>query len=172
MEYKRTKTKKGFSLIEMLIYVAILAIMVVLVITVTLSVSDSYGDFQVSRNVQTAAVISLERMVREIRMAESVVLGSSTFDAHPGILTLQKTGDTGIETVIFSITGQSLTVQENSEPVGVLSRGEVSITNLVFRKVDGTSSNGVKIEMTIESTRGDSTKTETFNAFAVMRGSY
>ena len=170
MSYKITK--KGFSLIEMLVYVAILSVMVVMVISVTLSVSGSYGVFQVSRNVQTAAVTSLERMTREIRLADNIILGSSTFDAHPGILTLQKTGDSGIETVSFSIIGQSITVQENSDPAEALSRSDTSVTNLVFRKVDSLISSGVKIEMTVESTRGENSKTETFYAFAVIRGSY
>lgn len=172
MKITQHSTYKGFSLIEMLVYISILAIMTVAIITVTLSQSQAYADFKVTRNVYTSASASLERMVREIRAADNIIIGSSLFGSHPGILTLQKTGVSGIETVQFYLEGGALKVQENSDPEGSLTRKEVSVTNLVFRQVVSTASEGVRIEMTLSSIQGNSSKTEQFSTFVIMRNSY
>lgn len=172
MKFFKYSTHRGFTLIEMLVYVAILAIMTVAVITVTLSQSQAYADFKVARNVYTSASASLERMVREIRVADNIIIGSSSLDSHPGILTLQKTGAAGIETVQFYLVGGVLKVQENSSPEGALTRKEVVVTNLVFKQIISTASEGVRIEMTLSSIQGNSSKTEQFSTFVIMRNSY
>ena len=172
MKIFRHSTNRGFTLIEMLVYISILAVMTVVIITVTLSQSQAYADFKVTRNVYTSASASLERMAREIRAADSIIIGSSSLDSHPGILTLQKTGTSGTETVQFYLEGNTLKVQENSSSEGALTRKEVSVTNLVFRQVIAMSSEGVHIEMTLSSIQGNSSKTEQFSTFVIMRNSY
>ena len=60
---------KGFTLVEMIIYVAFLGILGVLAINATLVMTNAYVNLRVSRDLNQSGVATLERMTREIRNA-------------------------------------------------------------------------------------------------------
>ena len=155
----------GFTLIEMLVYIAILSIIAVVVINSMLSLKDSYINFKVSRNVTIAALSSIDRMTREIRLADTIT-GTSTFDVHPGVLGLSFGGSTTTE---FYLNEGTLKISENSTEIGALTRNEATITNLVFRQLGSGSADMIRIEMTIESTVGTTTLSKDFYTGAVLR---
>lgn len=158
---------RGFSLLEMAIYVAILSLMAVIVVNTTLSLSASWNSVRVSRDINSAAVTSLERMGREIRAAVGIDVAQSVFDAHPGVLVL-----TGATTIEFSLKDGVLTITENDIETGALMKNTVTATNLVFRRVVNGTKEGVRIEMTLESSRGKIIKSKNFYSFITLRSSY
>lgn len=162
-------SKKGFTLVEMLVYVAILSVLSVVVINTSLSLARSYNSLKVSRNINSAAIISFERMTRDIRLATNVDTSTSTLNSHPGRLGLEIGTAT---TSHYYLDGTTLRVIENGVDAGALTTGDVEITNLIFRTVTDNTLQAVKIEMTIESTLGNTTKTEKFYDFVTLRGTY
>jgi prepilin-type N-terminal cleavage/methylation domain-containing protein len=169
MNSMKTIFKKGFTLTEMLIYVAILSMLMVVVISTLVTMTRSYNTLKVSKQLNHAAVASMERMTREIRSAQSIVTAQSTFDGHPGRLYLQIASATTTE---FFVDGGVLKLNQNGSYVGPLTSNEVQVTGLVFNRITTANSEAVRINLTLESTAGDKTKTETFYGTAVMRGSY
>ena len=84
-------TTRGFSLVEMLVYVAILTLTSVVIVDSLVSMISSYRYFRVVSYVESTGVSGMERMTREIRSASSVDTGNSTLLTNPGVLTLVST---------------------------------------------------------------------------------
>ena len=89
--------KRGYTLLETVIYVSMLATIAVLVLGSILTVYRAYGKTKIERKIATNGEVAMERMVREIRSATSTK-ATSVFKTHPGTLALS-TGET------FSLSG-------------------------------------------------------------------
>ena len=167
---KRTlKFIKGFSLMEVLVYIAILAIMLVVITNATISIVSSARVVKVSKSIGTSAIISLERITREVRGASSVSTSSSVLDSNPGKLVLSSFDSSGNpRTIEFSLSTSTIRMKENNIDVGALSQGDARITYLVFHNFTGTSS-GIRIDTTIESGTSTYYRSAYFNTSAVLR---
>lgn len=177
MKYFTLKTKssaeKGFSLVEMLIYIFILTIILAVVTNSIYSLSKSYRSIRSADTLEASAMSSLDRIVREIHDATSVDTALSTLDTSPGVLMLNTTDEAGVATTIkFLVTSQALRVQEAGVDVGPLTDSSARVTSLIFRSITTAQSKAVKVEMTIESGVGSSYKSRNFYSTAVLRGSY
>lgn len=143
---------KGFSLIEMLIYISILVLMLAVIMNIVISVVRSGRIIGALRSIEDSAITSAERLTRELRQAESINTGLSILDSNPGRLVLEGKDDLGApRTVEFYLSGGRLFYKENGIDIGALSQSDAQISNLVFRRFSGPNSEGIKIEVTIES---------------------
>jgi type II secretory pathway pseudopilin PulG len=169
----RVKFIKGFTLIEMIVYTAILGALFVLIVNTLLIVSKSYKSIKLTSDVNNSAAIALEKLTREIRLASDVNLGSSVLGVNPGRLYLSSTDENGNPINLdFYISGGTLNLNENGALFGALTKGEVSVTNLIFRHIVSSTSQMVKIEMELTASDGSKTVSEDFYASAVLRSSY
>ena len=166
----RPLKQKGFSILEMLIYISILVLMLAVVMNAIVAVTRSERLIKSLRQIEDSAVLAIERIGREVRGAESVNTGSSTLGAHPGRLVLEGLDDAGSpRTVEFYLSDGRLILKENGADVGPLTQADAVITNLVFRYFSGASSAGVRTEMTLESGTSTSYRSEKFYSTAVIR---
>ena len=136
LKAKSYKLKAGFSLVEMLFYIAILALSLVAVMQTLLVVTRSYGVLRNAQHIEEETALSLERMLREIRDANDIADAGSTFGTHPGVLALKTTDAIGTaRTVEFSLAAGKLSLKENGVVTGFLTSMSTTISNLVFRKI-------------------------------------
>lgn len=159
--------QKGFSIIELIVYLAVLSAISILAVGTLLSLSQSYISVIVSRNIHSAAAASLELMGREIR-ASSNIHASSTLGLHPGLLSLDRSGTT----TEFFLASTTLRVRENGDDIGALTNEDAEVTNLVFYQLDNGTSKGIRIELEITSSARGFTRVERFYDFIVLRRSY
>jgi len=170
----RVLSKKGYTLLEMVIYTAIFSIMAVLVINSLFVMTKSLRSIKLSRDINNSAQISLERMAREIRLADSID-GTSTLGTHPGYLKLNTVDrTTGTPTTVeFSLVGGQLMITEGASPAVALTSPDLEVTNIVFNDIPSlTLSEAVKIDFEIRADIAGKTKTENFYNTIVLRGSY
>lgn len=167
------KNGAGFTLIEMLVYVGMLALMVVVIVNAVLAVGSVRGRLGASRELNRSAVTALERVVRDVQSATSTDDGVSVFGSHPGQLTVRGfDGDGNPATIRFALSGDTLEVYENGVALGELTGSDTRVTTLIFRKIATGRSTGVRVEMTLSAGTGPSERTETLYAAAVLQGSY
>ena len=168
--------RKGLSLIEIILYVALLGLLLVAVVNLTLTIATVYAKARVVRAVNQQAVAGMERMVREIRLAHGIDNAASTFGTHPGVIeldTIVSPTDTTVTTRRFLLSGSILALEEGLSPAVALTN-RVDVTNLVFHDIDTGASGrrAVRIEMTATAGQGKLQTTQTFYETAVLRGSY
>lgn len=164
---------RGFSLVEMLLYIVILSFALLAVMQTLIIVTRSYGALRSAQRVEQEAALGVERMMRTVRDGSGIDDAGSIFNAHPGILLLNSTDASGLpRTAEFSLENGHLKFKENGIAVGLLTSARTNISNLVFRKISTARSKGVKIEMTLESGTSTAVRSENFYATAVLRDSY
>src|SRR4051812_39663825 len=108
-----TSSKKGFSLIEMLIYIAILTIIFLMIVETIIGFSSSYRTLGAQRIIEHSAMESLERLTRDIRGATSVDVLNSTLGTSPGVLKLTTTYNNVSTTTRFYVDIDTLKVDVN-----------------------------------------------------------
>lgn len=164
---------KGFTLIEMVVYVAVLGALAVLAINSLLIMTGTYANLRASRDLNTSATAVLERMTREIRSAYAVDAGS-VLNVHPSDLILDTKDASGNSTTVefYLDTDNLIKVKEGGVARGPLMASSASVSNFVARSISGANSKAVKIELTMTATRGTKLKTRNFYTTVVLRGSY
>ena len=157
----KTQNKNGFSIIEIMVYLAIFTALSVLVINSFIVILSSFNITNMNRKLLESSTVSMERISREIRQAKT----ADTTVA--GVLNL--TGDTA--TKIAKENG-SLNLYKNNVLQGNLLGQNITITSLIFNRILTTQSEAVRIVMTLQYSGGHKTKSENFYDTVILRGGY
>jgi prepilin-type N-terminal cleavage/methylation domain-containing protein len=146
---KKLNTQKGFSLLELIIYIAIIGVFLVSVIQFTTTIIRAGEKAKVLNEVQQNARFAMERMKREIRTADGVNTGSSTFSSHPGVLSLEH--DTpALDPTVFDLSSGTLQITQGAGSAIDLTSSKVEVSNFVLhdRSVSGRTRN-IQIQLTV-----------------------
>jgi len=170
---------KGFSLPEMLAYVAILTILMIAIANLSISLTKSMIDIKIAKDIAISAQLAFERMGNEIRKSYNVD-AQSVLNTNPGILVLNSYDSEGSpENIRFYKNGNSLVVDNGEQggssvapASGPIISDSVVLDNLVFRKITASTSIAVKIEMTLSAGTGYHSRSENFYDTIVLRGKY
>lgn len=146
-------TQRGFTLFEMLIALAIMGMILVTISSFALKLLHAQARAEVASEITSQARFVIDRLTDAARHAEALNSGASTFDADPGVLSLDMQDDT-LDPVVFSLTeddGQ-LQISEAAGAAQLLTSNDVSMTNLVFHNLTSASDVGViQMEFTLRS---------------------
>lgn len=160
----------GFTLAEMVMYISILIIVLITVILAIVGIMKVYTFTQAQTRIGRAAEITLARMTREVRFADSADTVVSSFGTHPGALALTSSNPT--RTTKFYLDNGTMKFDEDGAYAGDLTPEKVFVSSFIVRHIQVDSSDAVRIEMTLDASGRTGTTSETFYATAVMRGSY
>ncbi len=166
----KTKTR-GYSLIEIIIYVAILAGITIVIVGILTQISSSRGRLTAAQRVATSAGLSLDRVTREVHTASGVNTASSVFDTNPGRLVLSGSESGVPYTVEFSLVGGALNIIRNGVNTGPLTEVGVNVIELIFRRSASSTDQAISIEMTLESGTSTAYKSEKFYTTAILKQS-
>lgn len=125
-------SQQGFTLIETIVYVGIISIFLVSIVQFTTSLVSAGEKARIQNEVQQNARFAMERLRREIRTADDVNTGTSTFGSHPGILSLAD--DTPLDDpTIFDVSSGRLRIKEGAASALPLTTDKVNVTNFVVQ---------------------------------------
>ncbi len=164
---KRTSLM-GFSLVEMLVYIAVMVSVSLAGVLTYLSLNSGLVRNATERSVNHAAQVALERITRDIRGAVTVNTGLSTLGTTPGVLTLTNNATT----TTYSISGGALSLTVNGVSLGALTGSGVTINDFVVNRYVGTSTELVRVKLTLSAVTKAASTTRTYYTSAVLRGSY
>ena len=166
------RQKSGLSLIEVVIYVAILGFILVLVFDTVLAVSRAVTEVRMEKKIVTSGTLVLERLSREVRDSTDIVADSSIFDVDAGQLTTRREDPIGTFTpVTFALASHDrlrLTKGATSE---LLTPASVRVSKLLFRSISTPNGEGVKVELELSATTS-ATTTYKFYSTIILRETY
>lgn len=162
------KSIRGFSLVEVLVYIAVLVLVSVAGVLTYLSLDTMLVRNATERTVSHAAQVALERISREIRSATAVNTTLSTLGTSPGELTLT----TGGATTNFAVVGDSLILTVDGSEVGPLTGNSVVVEEFTAHLYVGTTTDLVRVSLTLSAETKAASTTRTYYTSAVLRGSY
>ncbi|MES2315658.1 MAG: prepilin-type N-terminal cleavage/methylation domain-containing protein [Patescibacteria group bacterium] len=157
---------RGYTLIELLFYVALFAVLTLTVINAMYTMTKAFRETSVQRELANSSTI-MERITREIRQANAVNSISSTD------LKLDTTDDVGTaKKVEFLLSGTNLQLKENDVLTGNLNSPTISVTAVSFSQITTTKGVGIKITYTVKSNNDALGRTADFYDSVVLRGYY
>lgn len=162
----RNKRQNGFSLIEMLVYTAILAFVIIFVFFSVTFIGRSYKILKSERAFTVSATSAMDRIVREVRKAGLLDDSASTYGVNPGEFVLQPGN------IRFFVENGVLKIQEGAGAPGALTFPDVSVIDFTVRKITTPHSEALKVEMGLRSVVGETEREKRFFDTAVLRGSY
>lgn len=166
---------KGFTLIEILVYVIIFSLVFVFMLNTILTVVKIYNRFRITKDLKINAEFSLEKMTREIKLANDIDSSKSVFNSNPGKLYLNSVNQlSGVSEIVeIEVLGNALALKKNNFLIDFFTSSSTEVTNLVFRKIESsTSTKAVKIELELISKRGSEQKSEKFYTTAILKNGY
>lgn len=165
--------RRAFSLIELLVYLAMFATALVLIVGTALGLSRAYGGVANLSRIERDGAAMVERITREARGAKSVDTGASVLGVNPSKLVLNTTDDAGAaRTVEFSVSGSALHIKENGADTGALTGSKIAVSSFVVKRIATGRSEAVKIELSLQSGTGTASTTKKFYATTILRNSY
>ncbi|MDP3661562.1 MAG: hypothetical protein Q8R17_01810 [bacterium] len=163
----------GFSIVELLVYLAVFATALVMIVGTALGLSRAYGGVANLSRIERDGAVVLERITREARGSERVDIGTSILGVNPSQLVFNTTDEAGAaRTVEFFVSGSALRIKENSTDSGALTGSKVAVSSFVARRIATGKSEAVKIELSIQSGVGSASITKKFYATTILRNSY
>jgi hypothetical protein len=173
MLINRGKYKKGTSLVETVVYTSLLAVLATVAVTSLLLLNRSLQNIVISRIVDDASQEIMEKVIREIRFANSVDVAKSTLSVNPSVLVLDSTTSLGVPTEVeFSLSGNTLVIKRDDVLLGPLTPNQVEINEVIFDHIVTPESEAVKVSIVLIGQKNAVYIEERFNTTVVLRGSY
>lgn len=156
---------KGFSLVEMLVYISLITVIFLLIVNTMLSFTSSYRQLEANRLLEHTAMNVLERLSREIRGADTVSINGTN-----DISLIQTSGGVSTTTRIY-LQGTDVRLDTNGTYFGPLSVTNSQVTSLTFTLSTSTSVSAVKIDMTAQGTSGTVIRSKQFHTTIIAKES-
>ena len=149
-----TINSKGFTLIELVIYAALLVVVSVVAISFFIQVVGVTESSRRSREALDNAKRALDVMSQEIKNSKAIYTPTNIFGVHPGQLSLETIRDLPADEnstyVDFYVDDERLYIKKEGQGAELVTSEKVKVTNLVFTLLSPTSSSPeVKIEITV-----------------------
>jgi type II secretory pathway pseudopilin PulG len=165
--------KSGYSIVEIIIYVAVFAVVAVVIMNAFIVLVSFFNQTRTNHDFIKSGNLAMERISREVRLANNIRTATSTLGTSPGVLDLDSVdASNNPNTIKFNVSSGALNLSENGTLVDNILAPNMQVTSLIFRQITTTNSTGVKIEMTIQDTRDKLGLTEKFSDTVILRGGY
>lgn len=153
--------KKAFTLMELIVYVAISATVLVGIITFSWNIMGTGVKVDISTELTQNARTCMEKFTQGVQAAMDLDTGGSTFDIHPGVLSLDydlAADDIVIDTYEkqIDVAGNPTTIRKlrltkgSESPVDITS-DQMNVTNFVITNLTrDTDAQNVTMQLTLE----------------------
>ncbi len=162
-----TKNYKAYSILELIVYLALFGMLSVVLVNIAVGGSKVYRTVRANRDFIENGALALERITRSVRSATATT--GSTFDTSPGVLVLT----TSAGTTTFDVSGSSLRLTDTTASGSTtdnITGGGVTVTSLIFNKITTAQGDAIKTKVTLYNTLTG--KSENFYATTIMRAQY
>jgi len=150
MKLLKLRKKSGFTLVELVVYVALVSIFLVSLISFSMNVITTGEEAEINQTVMRDAQFAMSKMVEQIREASDVDVGNSIFGAHPGVLTLTTINSPANDPTVFDLAGVILQIKQGGGAAMPLLDSSLEVTNLVFTDLSRTNyTKNIKIDLTV-----------------------
>lgn len=146
----RSHDTRGFSLIELIVYITIVSILAFVFVSFTIDLVGNSQRSRVKQDVQQNARHALDRMLQEIRSASAVNVGSSTFNSDPGVLSLA-TSAPATDPTVFDVSGGVLRITQGGGSPQALTDANLQVSSFIVEDMSvNNRTSHIKITLTIQ----------------------
>lgn len=160
---KSLKLQSGYSIIEIIIYIAVFAVVTIVVINAFLVLVSFFSQTRTNHSLLQNGNSALAIISKEIHASKSVRDGTSTFGTSPGVLDLDSIDENNNTQIIkFSVSNGALNLSKDGTVVDTVLSPNVKVTTLIFRKTTTDKGVAIKTEMSLQDSKDKNAIIETF----------
>ena len=143
---------KGFTLIELIVYVTVFAIVTTILTLFVFNFINAYTKIRIAKEVSESSQIAMETMLLEIRHAKDIYAPTSSFDSHLGQLSLKTEKDTPtgeeISYIDFYLDEDNrLCIKREGQESESLTPENIEINSLIFNYLTVDNVESIRIEL-------------------------
>ncbi len=149
------KKNSGFSIIEIIIYFSILAIISTLVIGNIISLFKNYNVVRANQDIEYNAISILDKLTRDTRDAAFINTSDSLFSVSQGAISLNiasSTNSTASNTAKFYLNNNKIKYKKDGVDFGNLSTNAVTVSNFKIYYINSSTTEAIKVELNLEVT--------------------
>jgi hypothetical protein len=165
------KNHKGFSLIEMLFYVAVLTLFMIVSVNASILMMGMYANSRHAKVINRGALATVSTFTAETRKSLTVNPINSNLGTNPGKLALISASVSGVENVVLELKDGAIELSRNGLILGQITPPGARVESLIFNHINNNGKEAVRMTLTIVA-EGNENKSETFYYTATLRGSY
>lgn len=164
----RSSFQVGFTLVEMLVYLAIFMAVSTASIGLMISLSDFINQYQIETVLYRSGSNVMEQVMLGLRQADQVdLLNTNLNDPALGRLTLEQ----GASTTEFVLTGGALNMSVDGVQLGTLLSNNVVVDGFTVFHYPSSRGDLVRVKLQLTATIDSQVKSITLYDGAVVRGS-
>lgn len=149
-KHLQKNTKKGLTILEIVIYFSMLSVLTVVVISSLMTLFKSYNAIKLNQNIETSAIQIMDKMTRDIRDADSLALAQSSFATPQGSVALNITNNSVTDVYRYYATSSTVKLSKNGTFIGDLTQAGVIVNSFTLYYINGTSTQAIKIELNLQ----------------------
>ena len=171
------KNQKGLSLIEVIVYVALLGFVLTLIANFLIQITSAYRTLDQKREAASNARLILETLRNSIEAAREVYAPTSAFNRDLGQLSLVSAEGAGAghatRYIDFWIDNGRLWIRREGSADETISSARVQVSKLYLERImQGFGREAVKITLVIDPLNTRVSESVTLHSTFVLRGSY
>ncbi len=154
MFFKFKNNKKGFTLIEAIVYMALFAVVFTTIVEFAITVGQYNGDSGLKITIDRASIFINQHINESFKNSQSINVANSTFDNDNGVLVLNSTAGN----ITYRLNNNRLIVNKNGADY-YLSGSDLQIIKLYFEQVKVSHSNkvvGVRLTLQLRTVKKSS----------------
>lgn len=172
MFIKIKKENRAFTLVETLVYVSLAVVIIGVLSMMFVQIFGLYKEITIIPKTDRSLLIAIDRMVKDIRTGENIILENSVFGSTSGELFIDSLENGSDVDKYYFLDGGRIVYQENGGSQNYLTSNDVFISKFQFEYLTSGISEGVRIEIDANIQKGGETVTKEYEGFAILRQSY
>ncbi|MEY4440794.1 MAG: hypothetical protein RLY49_420 [Candidatus Parcubacteria bacterium] len=172
MKIKNFSKQKGFTMLELVMYVSGLIILSTIIITLLVQFYSIYKEMVASPRADRTGLLIVDRITKEIRSANSINMINSQFNTTNGVLEINSVENGNTISKKFYVEDGIAKYQENNDSATNLSFDDFTVSNFNFQYLDTPVSEAVRFNLEFEYMIENATQTKSYTGFAILRESY
>lgn len=166
--YQKRIRQGGFTLIEMLIYLAIFMVVTTASVTLLLSLDDFIDQYRLETRLYRSGTNVMEQVLLAARQADSVdVINTIEDSPSTGKLTVESAATT----TAFTFDSGDIELEINGTEYGAMTSSAVTVDSFTVYYYDSGESEFVRVRLELSTASNGSSKSLTLYGGTVIRGS-
>lgn len=167
--------KKGFSLIETIVYIAGLSILVLVISGLTIKILSLYKDLVIAPRTDQVAIAVVDRILKDVRSGISVDTNNSLLNTGFGYLTINSQESGSLVSKKFGYLNGRIFYEENSgfsNLTNFITPSDFEVTEIRFTRINTGISEAIRVDLDFTYQNRGENITKEYTGLAILRKSY
>ncbi len=157
-------------MVEVLIYMTILTVILSILIGSLIMVAHVQERVIAGKALDRSAVVALDRILREVRLSDSIDRIVAVFDDPESVLAVNSESVTGV--IRFYVSEEGSLYVEKEGGSHRLTHRDTEVQVFRVEEIDAGETEAVKVELTLSHSYSSGSIVQSFYVTAILRGSY